>query len=74
MKTLTVSGDVLQAWNCLLYPKCTRRRASLMFLFLGNAAVIAITWAGLGFALLFMRGFIVGEIIVNNSLCEVSRG
>lgn len=61
---LTVSGDVLQAWNCLLYSKCTQRRASLMFSFLGNAAVIAISWAGLGFALLFMGGFIVDEILV----------
>lgn len=63
---LTASGDVLQLWNCFLHLKCTQRRASLMFLFLGKAVVIAISWAGLGFTLLF----IADEII---EVCEVTR-
>lgn len=66
----TVSGDVLQSWNCLLYLKCTQRRASLRVLFLGKAVVIVISWAGLCFASLFIRGFIVDEITV---VCEVIR-
>lgn len=67
---LTASGGVFQLWNCLLHLKCTQRRASVMFLFLGKAVVIAISWAGLDFTLLFMRGFIVDEII---EVCEVAR-